>query len=175
MSLPTRSSGFTLIEILLVLSILGLLSGMLLLTAPPSQSRSLEAELRGFQSLLQTTSSAAVRNSEHYGVSLTGNEWQLLKLDSLQSGRNIWKRIAWDEIDSVHPAHRWAADTQVSMLQENIKRQRQTARQGIARPDLIAYANGEMSSFTMEISALEDKTLRYKLQSDGLNLNLTMD
>lgn len=175
MSQPIRSSGFTLIEVLLVLTILGVFSGMLVLTAPHNLARSLEADVRGFQSLLQQTSATAVRNSEHYGISLAGAEWQLLKYDSEQSGRSTWLRISWDDIGSVHPVHRWSVDTQANISQANNKRQRDTYRQGRVRPDLIAYANGEMSSFMIDISARQDKKLRFKLHSDGLNLKLEKD
>lgn len=185
MSLPNRralfqkpASGFTLIEVLLVLSILGLLSGMLMLTPPHSQARSLESELRGFKSLLEQTRGFAVRNSEHYGIAVAAGEWQLLKFDPREARRNAWVPIAWEDISSAHPRHRWSVDTQATISENTDAPRRDYAgqgRQGVAQPDLIAYANGELSSFVIEVSASQDKMLRYKLQSDGLNLSVVMD
>ncbi|MEM8498356.1 MAG: type II secretion system protein [Pseudomonadota bacterium] len=175
MSLPTRYSGFTLIEILLVLTILGVFSGMLMLTAPNNHARLLEADVKGFQSILVQTRAAATRNSEHYGISLSGDEWQLLRYGAAQSGRNTWMSVAWDDIGSTHDSHRWSVDTLASISQEKSSRTRSTANLGILRPDVLVYANGEMNTFTMDISAKNDKTMRYRFQSDGLNLNRMKD
>lgn len=174
MSHATHSSGFTLIEVLLVLSILGLLSGMIMLKAPHNQARALESEVLGFQSLLEQTSAYAVRNSEHYGIALGAGDWQLLHFDSQQSRANAWVRIAWEDINSQHPSHRWSANTQ-ARLSQDVAMRRSSSRQGIAKPDVIAYANGELSSFAIEVTAEQDRTLRYKLQSDGLNLSVAID
>ncbi|MFK7731890.1 MAG: type II secretion system protein [Pseudomonadales bacterium] len=175
MTLPSRSSGFTLIEILLVMTILGVLSGMLMLTAPHNQARSLESEVRAFQSLLEQTSAAAVRNSEHYGIILGSGDWQLMQFDSRHSRRNGWLPIAWENIGSIHPHYAWSADSQARLIEVADISRRNTRGQGVVKPDVIVYANGELSSFTIEISAMQDRALRYQLQSDGLNIHLVGD
>ncbi len=170
-----RHQGFTLIEILLVLTILGLLSGMLMLSAPHNAARTLESEIRGLQSLLEHTSAAAMRNSEHYGIVLTADEWHLLQFDSLDSRKNGWRRLSWADIGSARSRYAWSDDTQASVSTPGSKRRSGSRTAGIVKPDLIAYANGELSSFTIDVSAKQDSTVQHKLQSDGLNLRLVKD
>lgn len=172
MNQVARSSGFTLIEILLVLTIVGLFSGAVLLSVPNNHARALQNEVQEFQSLLVQTSIAAVRNSEHYGIGLMPGRWQLYQFDEPNAARGRWVPVAWEDLGIVHASYNWADSThaELDLGQTNLPRSR--SRQSTAQPELIVYANGETTDFSLQLVSTQDKGLSYRLQSDGLNFSM---
>ncbi|HAS77079.1 MAG TPA: type II secretion system protein GspH, partial [Marinobacter adhaerens] len=79
MQVRSRQTGFTLIEILVVLVVVGLLASLAVFTmGGSSQQRELENEVRELYLLMQTASEQAVLNNLELGLKLEEDGYQFV-------------------------------------------------------------------------------------------------
>jgi type II secretion system protein H len=93
---PPRSAGFTLIEILVVVFIIGIISaGVLLSVNLTGRDRDLEKESDRFFSLVNYAREQAQLQTREYGVLMHDDGYQFVAYDAR---RGVWREIYEDEI-----------------------------------------------------------------------------
>lgn len=78
-----KQRGFTLIELLVVLVIVGMFSGMIVLSIGDNFSRELRAEAERFQRLIVAASDEAIYTSSQLGVVIDKNRYSLVRFDAI--------------------------------------------------------------------------------------------
>lgn len=78
--------GFTLIEVLVVLVIIGFFSGMVVLSIGDTFERTLRSEAERFQSLIVAAADEAVYTSSELGVLVEKNSYVLVRFDPIAQG-----------------------------------------------------------------------------------------
>lgn len=102
---PDKQPGFTLLEILVVISIIGISLGLITLAINPTDyRRNLENEARNFQNLFKLVIDEAIFNQKEMGIKFHENYISFLVFDTQT---NIWQPIADDKLfaDYYFPAH----------------------------------------------------------------------
>lgn len=78
-----KQRGFTLIELLVVLVIIGMFSGMIVLSIGDNFSRELRSEAERFQRLVVAASDEAIYTSSQLGVVIDKNRYALVRFDAI--------------------------------------------------------------------------------------------
>ena len=73
-----HSSGFTLLELIVVILIIGLLLTFATISVGTSSSKELETEAKRFYSLLKLASEEAIMNTQEMALELSKNQYQFL-------------------------------------------------------------------------------------------------
>jgi len=87
-------AGFTLIEIIVVIVIVGIILGMMTVNLRPNDSQTLKEEAKRLALLLEMTQEEAITTGQPFGWTFTSaGEYQFWNLDS----KGEWKRLQNDE------------------------------------------------------------------------------
>ena len=79
-----RCAGFTLIELMVVIFIIGIVAGFATLSVGQSQSRVLQDEVKRLQSLLTLASNEAVLQSEEFAIEVYRNGYRFMHLEQME-------------------------------------------------------------------------------------------
>ena len=79
-----KSRGFTLIEILVVITIISIVSGIIVFSIGDTRSREFDRETRRLQTVLQMASQEAVMQYQQLGVIIEPDGYQFVRLDEEQ-------------------------------------------------------------------------------------------
>lgn len=165
----TLARGFTLLEVLMVVLVVGILSAVVLIGLNPGgPERRLDDEAERLASLLALASSEAVMQNREYGVHLEEDGYRFLCLDD---GRQQWQECAGD---TLFKAHVLPEGLHVRVLRERrVKlptRSARVAAPGILdedsdgdetlSPDILLLSSGEASPAEVEIRVTEEPSLR---------------
>lgn len=91
--------GFTLLELLVVMFIIGLITGLAALSVGQDQGRKVEEEARRLRALMDLAGQEAVLQSQELAVEIYSNGYRFLRLQVDQSGEQWqWQAIARDRI-----------------------------------------------------------------------------
>lgn len=159
MGQPTDTQrGFTLIEILVVLVLVGLLASVAVLTMGGStEQRALEQDARRLYLTLQTASELAVTGNQEIGVQLRDSGYQFMTLDT-QSGHWQVSSIRLLKGDQFAPGvevtHKLRAD--LPRLADSQAKQ---------RPDVVFLSSGAVTGFEITLSRKAGPV--YRIASDG--------
>lgn len=93
---PNRSNGFTLIEILVVIVVIGIISTIVLLGLDNfREDRELQTEAKRIASLIELTSDEATFQGRNFGLRLMQNGYQFFEHDPLTG---IWREVFLDDL-----------------------------------------------------------------------------
>ena len=180
---PRRQQcGFTLIEIMLVLVIIGIVIGLAGLALDRNPARDLDREGRRLRALLAQASDEAVMQGEELALALSkdpksgANRYELLQLDkqTLQ-----WQRPRFDgkppELWSVHslaPDIALTLDLEGDTLSERQLQQlgkiRSLRTPDGLRPSILLMSSGEITPFSLHMS-WRGSDYSVAIQSDGFS------
>lgn len=188
----TRQAGFTLIELMVVMVIVGLLVGMVSLVATGNRDkRELENEARRLMAILQMAADEAVLQNVEIGVQFDDDGYRFMGFDE--------ENLAWIELPQTFLAP--------SRLPEHIQLDISELGSGFALqerrdddfefgsgrgsgtaaaenegkgdeknenatpfvPQVLLLASGENTPFNLQIQSLVEDNLRYTIRSDGFN------
>ena len=154
MKLVRKQSGFTLIEIVIVVVIISIIISMSTLYLSKGQSSQVKKKSRQFIALVEVAKENAIFNSQDYGISfsetgysfyrLRGDQWLKIDDDRLFSTRRMPDGLALKlELEGIR----------VALGVEEKK-----------KPQVFITSDGEMSAFTL---AIEDRSdYRYEMEFD---------
>ncbi|MEC7378241.1 MAG: type II secretion system minor pseudopilin GspH [Pseudomonadota bacterium] len=158
----SRAAGFTLIEILVVLVVIGLLAALAVFTmAGSSQQRELENEVRELFLLMQTASEQAVLNNQELGLRLEEGEYQFVAFED-QTGD--WK-ASGERMFRARDLPEWVTVTEFI---ENDAPRLASAEDRL-RPDVVFFSSGETTPFELEFTLGSSAETTHVLASDGVS------
>lgn len=159
--------GFTLLEVLMVVLVVGILSAVVLISMNPGgPERRLEDEAERLASLLELAGNEAVMQNREYGLLLEEDGYRFLCLDD---GRQQWQECTGD---SLFKPHTLPEGLEARTLDESrVTLPTTTARSGAPdqsmmagaveklSPDILLLSSGEASPAVVEIRVTEEPSL----------------
>lgn len=159
----SRQSGFTLIEIMVVIVILGLMATVAVFSlGGSSERRELEQLSRELLLVLQVASERAILDNAEIGVQVVDNEVQFLQY---VPAKQSWKALNERPFQS----QTWASAFEVELETASEPPKMPTNEENAVRPDLVFFSSGETTPFRLVMSLIEDPDLVYRIETDGLN------
>lgn len=157
-----RHSGFTLIEILVVLVVVGLLAALAVMTmGGSSRDREMENEIRELYLLMQTASEQAVLNNTELGLVLDDEGYRFVAWED-QTGE--WK-IPGEPMFRMRGFPEWITITEYI---EN-DTPRLASEEDRLRPDVVFFSSGETTPFELEFTLGRDDSRMHTIASDGFS------
>jgi general secretion pathway protein H len=154
MLLNGRQLGFTLIELMVVLVIIGLFSSMLMLTVSPNNGRDLERESKRLLHSMKLAQDEAVlkglelgftlQHDHYYYSRLQGNEWLPLSQDKQFSSHELNKNI----------------ELVLEIENEQVIEQ---ADESSDLPSIMILSSGEITGFKIALFYIDQPDQRFQL------------
>jgi len=169
---PSNQGGFTLLELLVVITLVGIMAGAAMLSVGGQQARQLKNEAQRLQLLLNQARDESELTQRTLGVKIEKQGYQFLEW---QRDKRQWRSLDTRPYQShqlangAHLASNTASPTDSSHSSLPGERQRSrdsdsnTLRQAL-KPQIIFSASGDHSAFSLSISGEEQQ---YLLSSDG--------
>jgi general secretion pathway protein H len=166
LSSQKQSAGFTLIEILVVLVVVGMLVALATFTlGGNSVRRDLDNEVEKMFFLMKTVSEQAVLNNTEFGLVVEEEQYQFLAYDQ-QSG--AWKPYG-ERVFRQRSIPQWMV---VTKYIEN-DAPRLASDEDQPKPDVVLFSSGETTPFELEFSigreGLSSEDYVHSLGSDGVS------
>ncbi|MBF0340574.1 MAG: type II secretion system minor pseudopilin GspH [Magnetococcales bacterium] len=158
-----KDAGFTLLEILVVLLIIGIMMGMALLSVTPrDREKEAREELTRFKTLLDLAAREAALDGREWGVRFASHGYAFLMLDD----KNHWIPPPGGE-RQLHPRH--ISDTlSVALRLEDASHPEDLniPPKSDVPPQVLISSDGEMTSFELDLGvpAARDEGVKYRLQ-----------
>ena len=155
-------SGFTLIEILVVLVVVGLLASLAVLTmGGSSRDREMENEVRELYLLMQTASEQAVLNNTELGLILEDDSFRFVAWED-RSGE--WK-VPAEAMFRLRELPEWLTVTE--FIENDTPRL--ASEEDRLRPDVVFFSSGETTPFELEFTLGKDDSRMHTIASDGFS------
>ncbi|SEN33994.1 general secretion pathway protein H [Pseudomonas sp. ok272] len=146
-----RCQGFTLLELMVVMVLIGVLLGMVQLAGGNDPARQARQEASGLIQLLHSVREQAVLEGREYGLRLAPEEYQLLVLEHQQ----------WRPVGNVR---RMPHGVQLSLA---VAGQPSARKAQEDQPQVLILSSDENTPFTARLLVAGQSVL--SLSSDGLN------
>lgn len=146
-----QQRGFTLIEVLLVVLLIGIVSGIVLLAASPNDSsRVVATEAERLADVLTLASEEAVNNNQQLGLLFDGRSYRFLVLDEQNQQWRDSSEVLFGvyELPSVVNLHLLKDDASKVFVLEDDKKKKQAIT-----PQVLFLSSGESSSVVLEIAS----------------------
>lgn len=145
-----RCRGFTLLELMIVIVLMGVLAGMVSLAIGPSPAREARQQAQDFIRVVQALRERAVLDAREYGVRLQPRGYQALRFEA----------AGWTALASMQ---RLPADVTLGL---ELDGHEVTLDDGQGAPQLLMLSSDEISPFRLSIKVAGQTFLR--VSSDGL-------
>ena len=176
-STPTTSNGFTLLEVMLVLLLMGLAAGYVMFNAfGASKTDLLKSQAQRLQVIVDMASDFAVLNQQQLGVRIeqTDNEYYFVYLDD----DDEWQRIEGEDVYAVHTLPEpftltlnlddlpWIVEDQLfdrELFDENLSVSEDGVEIGsdedkkLPPPQILIMSSGDVTPFTLSFNYNGDK------------------
>ncbi|HEY6941196.1 type II secretion system minor pseudopilin GspH [Dokdonella sp.] len=149
--------GFTLVEILVVVVIVGVLAAALTLAVGGSSERRLAGEAERFQALLGHACEQAELGGREIGAVLGGDGYAFVRLDGAQ-----WRSFARD--DELR-ARTWPAGVGFDLRRDGRAVAAATAERAV--PQIVCFSSGELTPFALTLSLGDATPRRIDGDEDG--------
>jgi len=169
------SRGFTLVEILVVIVIIGLMAGMAVLSIGHDPQRQLQQEAQRVRTILQLAADEALLQGREYGLVLEQNGYQIVQFNEQ---KRQWQKseaanFARYELPERVQISLQSEDTNIDLSELNRPDSDTDKKNNSSiKPALLLLSSGEMTPFILQFSAADsddNKSNSYQLSSDGLS------
>ena len=149
-----KSQGFTLIEVLLVVLLIGIVSGIVLLAASPNDSsRLIASETNRLAEAISLAADEAVSENQQLGLMLDEKSYRFLSFDDqtrqwLPSDNPVFSPYELPPNISLHILKDDASKTLALTTQDSKKQDKESLM-----PQVVLLSSGETSSVILEFSA----------------------
>lgn len=169
--------GFTLVEILVVIVIVGIMAGLAVISIGGNPQRELQQEARRLQLVLRTAGDEALLTGKEYGLIADRHSYQILQFD--QSGRQwvagdnkIFSSYRLPEYIALNLSLEGEAVDLAKIMSPADREQQDDnttdeAEEAQQAPALIFFSSGEATPFAVEIGRDGSRSV-YRLSSDGV-------
>lgn len=146
-----RRQGFTLIEILVVLFLIGVMAGVVVVALPLfTTGRDFDEETRRMELLLEMLRSQAVLDSVEYGFVPTPEGYRFVRYDDSEQG--------WQTLEEAPFQPRKIAPTVTFRL--TVESGPLSGSSSPARTSVLILSSGEMTPFSMTFGSKRDQRVR---------------
>lgn len=177
MALSPILRGFTLVEILVVIVIVGIMAGLAVISIGGNPQRELQQEARRLQLVLRTAGDAALLTGKEYGLIADRNSYQILQFDQSErqwvAGDNkIFASYRLPEYIALNLSLEGEAVDLAKIMSPADREQQDDnttdeAEEAQQAPALIFFSSGEATPFAVEIGRDGSRSV-YRLSSDGV-------
>ncbi|WP_404362935.1 type II secretion system minor pseudopilin GspH [Marinobacter sp.] len=155
------ASGFTMIEILVVLVLVGLLASLAVVNLGGSADRrELENTVRDLYLLMQTASEQAILNNQELGLVLEDRTYRFVVF-------NDEERSWVSQSERLFRPRTLPEGTEVTSIVENDLPTLASDEEAL-RPDIVFFSSGEITPFELEFSSGGETESAHLLESDGV-------
>ncbi len=163
-----RQRGFTLLEILVVVTLLGFVLGIATLNVGGNEARELRLFVRHAHAVLELAAEEAELQSTQLGLRVDNSSLRFVAFDVVE---NSWQALQ----DKPFQPLEVPAQVQVKLDVEDFAGQEDTllGDGGEQQPQIVFLSSGETTAYTLLLQPARGEA--YRLLSDGLNLTLEED
>lgn len=162
MQLRRPSSGFTLIEILVVLIVVGLLAALAIVNlGGGTQQRELDNAVRELYLLMQTASEQAILNNQELGLVFEDKGYRFVVYDDEQ---REWSGQS-QRLFRTRTLPEWVVVT--PFIDNDVPRL--ASAEDELRPDVVFFSSGENTPFELEFNVAQQPDILHRIQSDGFD------
>lgn len=158
-----RASGFTLIEILVVLIIVGLLASLAVVNlSGGARQQEMQNAVRDLYLLMQTASEQAIFNNQEIGLVFDEQSYRFVVFDDAE---RAWQ-IQPDRLFRPRSLPEWLVVT--SIIENDLPRLA-GANEDKIQPDVVFFSSGEVTPFEMSVSASGKVPVVHVIESEGFD------
>ena len=154
----TKQQGFTLLELLVVIVIIGIVTTFVSLSLRGNQTDVLEQEAQRLHALLDLTAHESISKTTEMGVYFADDHYQFYHLNEGQ-----WQLLVGDEILSVHTLPE-SLTLQVDIEGISMPNNPNTTDLSNENPQVLFFTDGELTPFRCILSLKRDLQKYYIIQ-----------
>ncbi|EGG99337.1 General secretion pathway protein H [gamma proteobacterium IMCC2047] len=169
-----RCRGFTLVEILVVMVIVGLMAGMAVLALGGDPRQQVKQEAQRIRSVLQLAADEALMSGQEYGIKLAEQEYQVVRFDDHQQRWIKAEQEAFaayqlsDEISLSLQSEGSQVDlAALNKSVEELELEKRNPQQDQLKPSLLLLSSGETTPFSLQLTSADNEH-HIQLVGDGL-------
>ena len=144
-------SGYTLIELMVVIAIMGLITSFVLPYIPTDKADRMRSDADRFESLVSYAQTQAILQSQDLGLIVDGADYHFLKLVS-----GSWQAV---EEEPLNPQKLESYLTQTLFLEDEVV---EVDPLDDVVPSVLLFSSGEISPFEYTLSLSEQQLIRLK-------------
>lgn len=152
-----RQRGFTLLEMMLVLLLMGVSAGMVMLAFPTSREDDAAQTLERFQTQLRFIRERGLQTGQFFGISVHSDRWQFMLLQPRDDAEpdtrteDSWYGYRWQPL----PSGRVATSGLVTSGKMTLQFPHDAQWTPGEQPDVLLFPGGEVTPFQLRIGATE--------------------
>ncbi|MFA5627403.1 MAG: type II secretion system minor pseudopilin GspH [Thiohalomonadaceae bacterium] len=160
----SASKGFTLLELLVVLLILGILFSLATLSIGNDQETQIKEDAYRLASLIELVSEEAILQGRQLGLKFTTEGYSFLFLAPQNEGPSLWLQLEQDKLLRPREFH---PSTSAQLTLDDLPHALPATSAEHDAPQLYFLSSGERTPFMLRLSS-NDQRIVYQLKSNAL-------